>query len=491
MQGGGAKRIAKQHSKGKLTARERLNLLFDENTFVELDQFVKHRCTNFGQEKKDLPCEGIVTGYGTVNGRLVYAYAQDFTVAGGSLGEMHAKKMWKVQDMALKMGAPLIGINDSGGARIQEAVDALSGYGGIFLRNTMASGVIPQISVIMGPCAGGAVYSPALTDFIYMVKNTSQMFITGPAVIKSVTAEEVTAEQLGGAMTHNSTSGVAHFAADTEEDCLEQIRYLLSFLPSNNMDDAPERATNDDSSRMDDALDTVVPDNPNMPYDMKDVIRMLVDDGEFYESQAHYAKNIITCFAHFGGRSVGIIANEPNVMAGCLDINASDKSARFIRFCDAFNIPIVTLVDVPGFLPGTNQEYGGIIRHGAKMLYAYSEATVPKVTVITRKAYGGSYLAMCSRDLGADQVMAWPSAEIAVMGPAGAANVIFRKDPDVKQKTAEYIEEFATPYKAAERGYIDMVIEPSETRPRIITALNMLASKREDRPAKKHGNVPL
>lgn len=491
MQGGGVKRIAKQHSKGKLTARERLNLLFDENTFVELDQFVKHRCTNFGQEKKDLPCEGIVTGYGTVNGRLVYAYAQDFTVAGGSLGEMHAKKMWKVQDMALKMGAPLIGINDSGGARIQEAVDALSGYGGIFLRNTMASGVIPQISVIMGPCAGGAVYSPALTDFIYMVKNTSQMFITGPAVIKSVTAEEVTAEQLGGAMTHNSTSGVAHFAADTEEDCLEQIRYLLSFLPSNNMDDAPERATNDDSSRMDDALDTVVPDNPNMPYDMKDVIRMLVDDGEFYESQAHYAKNIITCFAHFGGRSVGIIANEPNVMAGCLDINASDKSARFIRFCDAFNIPIVTLVDVPGFLPGTNQEYGGIIRHGAKMLYAYSEATVPKVTVITRKAYGGSYLAMCSRDLGADQVMAWPSAEIAVMGPAGAANVIFRKDPDVKQKTAEYIEEFATPYKAAERGYIDMVIEPSETRPRIITALNMLASKREDRPAKKHGNVPL
>lgn len=491
MQGGGAKRIAKQHSKGKLTARERLNLLFDENTFVELDQFVKHRCTNFGQEKKDLPCEGIVTGYGTVNGRLVYAYAQDFTVAGGSLGEMHAKKMWKVQDMALEMGAPLIGINDSGGARIQEAVDALSGYGGIFLRNTMASGVIPQISVIMGPCAGGAVYSPALTDFIYMVKNTSQMFITGPAVIKSVTAEEVTAEQLGGAMTHNSTSGVAHFAADTEEDCLEQIRYLLSFLPSNNMDDAPERATNDDSSRMDDALDTVVPDNPNMPYDMKDVIRMLVDDGEFYESQAHYAKNIITCFAHFGGRSVGIIANEPNVMAGCLDINASDKSARFIRFCDAFNIPIVTLVDVPGFLPGTNQEYGGIIRHGAKMLYAYSEATVPKVTVITRKAYGGSYLAMCSRDLGADQVMAWPSAEIAVMGPAGAANVIFRKDPDVKQKTAEYIEEFATPYKAAERGYIDMVIEPSETRPRIITALNMLASKREDRPAKKHGNVPL
>ena len=343
----------------------------------------------------------------------------------------------------------------------------------------------------MGPCAGGAVYSPALTDFIYMVKNTSQMFITGPAVIKSVTAEEVTAEQLGGAMTHNSVSGVAHFAADNEDDCIEQIRYLLSFLPSNNMDDAPERPTNDDPSRMDESLNTVIPDNANMPYDMKDVIRSLVDDGEFYEVHQHYATNIITCFAHFDGRSVGIIANQPAVMAGCLDINASDKSARFIRFCDAFNIPIVNLVDVPGFLPGTDQEYGGIIRHGAKMLYAYCEATVPKVTLITRKAYGGSYLAMCSRELGADQVMAWPTAEIAVMGPAGAANIIFRKDPDVKAKTAEYVAEFATPYKAAERGYIDMVIEPKESRPRIITALNMLASKRETRPAKKHGNVPL
>ncbi|WP_196593953.1 methylmalonyl-CoA decarboxylase subunit alpha [Pectinatus sottacetonis] len=491
MQGGGPKRVAKQHSKGKLTARERIDLLFDEGTFVELDQFVKHRCTNFGQEKKDLPAEGVITGYGTIDGRLVYAFAEDFTVEGGSLGEMHAKKIWKVQEMAIKTGAPFIGINDSGGARIQEAVDALSGYGGIFLRNTLASGVIPQISVIMGPCAGGAVYSPALTDFIFMVKNTSQMFITGPAVIKSVTAEEVTAEQLGGAMTHNSTSGVAHFAAENEEDCINQIRYLLSFLPSNNMDDAPIVDTGDDPSRMDETLDTVIPDNPNMPYDMKDVIRSLVDNGEFYESQQHYAKNIITCFARFDGRSVGIIANQPNVMAGCLDINASDKSARFIRFCDAFNIPIVNLVDVPGFLPGTDQEYGGIIRHGAKMLYAYSEASVPKVTVITRKAYGGSYLAMCSRDLGADQVMAWPTAEIAVMGPAGAANIIFRRDPDVKEKTAEYIEEFATPYKAAERGYVDMVIEPSETRPRIITALNMLASKREDRPAKKHGNVPL
>ena len=373
LQAGGPKRVAKQHAKGKMTARERIEKLFDEGTFVELDQFVKHRCTNFGQEKKDLPAEGVITGYGTVDGRLVYAYAQDFTVEGGSLGEMHAKKIWKVQEMSLKMGAPCVGINDSGGARIQEAVDALSGYGGIFQRNTDASGVVPQISVIMGPCAGGAVYSPALTDFIYMVKNTSQMFITGPAVIKSVTAEEVTAEQLGGAMTHNTTSGVAHFAAENEEDCIEQIRYLLSFLP------------------------------------------------------------------------------------------------------------------------GTDQEYGGIIRHGAKMLYAYCEATVPKVTVITRKAYGGSYLAMCSRELGADQVMAWPTSEIAVMGPAGAANIIFRKDdPETKKAhTDEYIAEFATPYKAAERGYVDMVIEPKETRPRIITALNMLASKREVRPAKKHGNVPL
>lgn len=491
MLGGGDSRIEKQHEKGKMTARERINMFFDEGTFVELDQFVTHRCTNFGMEKKSLPGEGVVSGYGTVNGRLVYAFAQDFTVEGGSLGEMHAAKICKVLDLALKMGAPVIGINDSGGARIQEAVDALSGYGEIFFKNTLGSGVIPQISVIMGPCAGGAVYSPALTDFIYMVKNTSQMFITGPAVIKSVTAEEVTAEQLGGAMTHNSTSGVAHFAAENEEDCIEQIRYLLGFLPSNNLEDAPLVPTEDDPARMDESLNTVIPDNPNMPYDMKDIITSLVDDGEFYEVHEHYAKNIITCFAHFDGKSVGIIANQPAVMAGCLDVNASDKSARFIRFCDAFNIPLLSLVDVPGFLPGTDQEYGGIIRHGAKMLYAYSEATVPKVTVITRKAYGGAYIAMCSQHLGADQVMAWPTAEIAVMGPAGAANIIFRKDPDVQAKTAEYIEEFATPYKAAERGYADMVIEPCETRPRIITALNMLASKRESRPAKKHGNIPL
>ena len=489
--GGGQKRIDKQHEKGKMTARERIEKLFDENTFVELDMFMKHRCTNFGQDKKDLPGEGVITGYGTVDGRLVYAFAQDFTVEGGSLGEKHAHKIWKVMDLSMKMGAPCIGINDSGGARIQEAVDALSGYAGIFYRNTAASGVVPQISVIMGPCAGGAVYSPAITDFIYMVKNTSQMFITGPAVIKSVTAEEVTAEALGGAMTHNSVSGVAHFAAENEDDCIQQIRYLLSFLPSNNMDDAPIVETGDDPSRMDESLNSVVPDNPNAPYDMKDVIRSIVDNGEFYEVHQHFATNIITCFARFDGRSVGIIANQPNVMAGCLDVNASDKSARFIRFCDAFNIPLVNLVDVPGFLPGVGQEHTGIIRHGAKMLYAYSEATVPKVTVITRKAYGGSYIAMCCRELGADQVMAWPSAEIAVMGPAGAANIIFRKDPDKDQKTAEYVEEFATPYKAAERGYADMVIEPKETRPYVITALNALASKREVGPAKKHGNIPL
>ena len=489
--GGGQKRIDAQHSKGKLTARERIEMFFDEGTFIELDMFVKHRCTNFGQEKKDLPGEGVVTGYGTVNGRLVYAFAQDFTVEGGSLGEKHAHKIWKVMDLAMKMGAPLIGINDSGGARIQEAVDALSGYAGIFFRNTAASGVIPQISVIMGPCAGGAVYSPAITDFIYMVKNTSQMFITGPAVIKSVTAEEVTAEELGGAMTHNSRSGVAHFAAEDEQDCINQIRYLLTFLPSNNLEDPPIVNTGDDPDRQEDFLNTIIPDNPNAPYDMKDVIRGIVDNGEFYEVHEHFATNIITCFARFDGRTVGIIANQPAVMAGCLDVNASDKSARFIRFCDAFNIPLVNLVDVPGFLPGVDQEYSGIIRHGAKMLYAYSEATVPKVTVITRKAYGGSYIAMCCRELGADQVMAWPSAEIAVMGPAGAANIIFRKDPDKDQKTAEYVEEFATPYKAAERGYADMVIEPKETRPLVITALNALASKRESAPTKKHGNIPL
>ncbi|MGM9583799.1 MAG: carboxyl transferase domain-containing protein, partial [Phascolarctobacterium sp.] len=449
------------------------------------------RCTNFGQEKKELPGEGVTTGYGTVDGRLVYVFAQDFTVEGGSLGEMHAAKIVKVQRLALKMGAPLVGLNDSGGARIQEAIDALAGYGKIFFENTIASGVIPQISAIMGPSAGGAVYSPALTDFIYMVKNTSKMFITGPAVVKSVTGEDVTQEQLGGAMTHNSTSGVAHFAAENDEDCLQQIRYLLSFLPSNNMEGAPIVETGDDPMRTADHLNTLLPDNSNQAYDMYEVIKAIVDNGEFYENQKYWATNIITCFARMDGQTIGIIANQPKVMAGCLDINASDKSARFIRFCDAFGIPLLNLVDVPGFLPGCNQEYGGIIRHGAKMLYAYSEATVPKITLVTRKAYGGSYLAMCSQDLGADQVIAWPTAEIAVMGPAGAANIIFKKDPDVEAKTKEYIDNFATPYQAAMRGMVDMVIEPKNSRPTIINALQMLESKRETRPAKRHGNIPL
>ena len=491
MAAGGEKRVAKQHESGKLTARERIALLLDEGSFVELDRFVQHRCTNFGMEKKELPGEGVTTGYGTVDGRLVYVFAQDFTVEGGSLGEMHAAKIVKVQRLSLKMGAPLVGLNDSGGARIQEAIDALAGYGKIFFENTIASGVVPQISAIMGPSAGGAVYSPAITDFIYMVKNTAKMFITGPAVVKSVTGEEVTQEALGGAMTHNSVSGVAHFAAENDEDCLKQIRYLLSFLPSNNMEPAQIVETGDDPMRTDEALNTLLPDNANQAYDMKDVIKSIVDNGEFYESQQYYATNIITCFARMDGQTVGIIANQPKVMAGCLDINCSDKAARFIRFCDAFNIPLLNLVDVPGFLPGTNQEYGGIIRHGAKMLYAYSEATVPKITLVTRKAYGGSYLAMCSQDLGADQVIAWPTAEIAVMGPAGAANVIFKNDPDVKAKTDEYIENFATPYQAAIRGMVDMVIEPKDSRPTIINALHMLESKRETRPAKRHGNIPL
>ena len=489
--GGGEKRIEKQHASGKKTARERVDLLLDPGTFVELDQFVTHRCTNFGMEKKELPGEGVVTGYGTVDGRLVYVFAQDFTVEGGSLGEMHAAKICKVADLAVKMGAPIIGINDSGGARIQEAVDALAGYGKIFFKNTLTSGVVPQIAAIMGPCAGGAVYSPALMDFIYMVKNTSQMFITGPQVIKAVTNEEVTAEQLGGAMTHNSVSGVAHFAAENDEDCLEQIRRLIGFLPSNNMEPAPIVETGDDPERTDDSLNTICPDNSNMPYDMKSVIEKIVDNGDYYEVHQYYAQNIITCFARMDGQTVGIIANQPRVMAGCLDVNASDKSSRFIRFCDAFNIPLLNLVDVPGFLPGTNQEYGGIIRHGAKMLYEYSEATVPKITLVTRKAYGGSYLAMCSQDLGADQVIAWPQAEIAVMGPAGAANIIFKGDPDSAKKTEEYVENFANPYQAAARGFVDRVIEPKDSRPEIINALRMLSTKRESRPAKRHGNIPL
>lgn len=499
LEGGGASRIEKQHKSGKLTARERMDLLFDEGTFVEMDAFVKHRCTNFGMESVDAPAEGVIIGYGKVDGRLVYAYSQDFTVVGGSLGEMHAAKICKAMDNALKMGAPIVGLNDSGGARIQEAVDALSGYGKIFYRNTLASGVIPQITAIMGPCAGGAVYSPALTDFIFMVDQTSQMFITGPQVIKTVTGEEVTAEALGGAMTHNAVSGVAQFMANNDQACIEEIRRLLSFLPSNNMETAPEFLCDDDINELNDTLNTLIPENPNKPYDMFDVIKLIVDRGDYLEYQPHFAKNIITCLARLNGKTIGIIANQPKVQAGCLDVNSSDKAARFIRTCDAFNIPLLNIVDVPGFLPGAQQELGGIIRHGAKMLYAYSEATVPKLSLIVRKAYGGAYLAMCSKDLGADVVMAWPSAEIAVMGPQGAANIIFRaeiQDSENPTETRarviqEYTDEFATPYKAAERGFVDDVIEPAATRPRLIDAFDMLSSKREIRPAKKHGNIPL
>jgi methylmalonyl-CoA decarboxylase alpha subunit len=496
--GGGAKRIEKQHAKGKLTARERLAHLFDSGTFVETDAFIKCRCTNFGMDKLDAEGESVVTGYGQIDGRIVYAYSQDFTITGGALGEMHARKIVKTMDAAAKIGAPMVGLNDSGGARIQEAVDALSGYGDIFFRNSIYSGVIPQISAIMGPCAGGAVYSPALTDFIIMVDKTSQMFITGPQVIKTVTGEEVTAEELGGAMTHNSVSGNVHFIAPSELDCLQSIRKLLSFLPSNSMEKAPSYSQSDDLNRKIDTLNNLIPDNPNKPYDILDVILPIVDNGDFFQSQPYFATNIITGFARINGNSVGIIANQPNVMAGCLDMNAGDKAARFIRTCDAFNIPLLTLVDVPGFLPGTTQEYGGIIRHGAKILYAYSESTVPKVTLITRKAYGGAYVAMCSKSLGADMVFAWPTAEVAVMGSEGAVNIIFKKEiskSDDKAATKkkileEYAAEFATPYKAAERGFVDDVIEPDTTRQRIIDAFNMLQGKREKRPAKKHGNIP-
>lgn len=488
---GGEKRIAKQHASGKLTARERIAKLLDPNTFVEIDQFVKHRCINFGMEKQENPGEGVTTGYGYVKGRLVFVFAQDFTVTGGSLGEMHAAKIVKVQKMALRVGAPIIGMNDSGGARIQEGIDALAGYGDIFFQNTLASGVIPQISVIMGPCAGGAVYSPAITDFIYMVDKTSKMFITGPQVIKTVTQEIVDAETLGGAMTHNEKSGVAHFIADNDEQCMEQIRYLLGFLPNNNQEQPPLYTSEDDSQRMEETLNSIIADDPHIPYDMKEVIKLIVDGGEYYEIQPYFAKNIIICLARLAGQTVGIIANQPAYMAGCLDINASDKSARFIRFCDAFNIPLLNLVDVPGFLPGINQEHGGIIRHGAKMLFAYSEATVPKITVITRKAYGGAYIGMCSRHLGADMVFAWPSAEIAVMGAAGAANIIFRGESNVEEKIEQYARDFATPYKAAERGYVDQVIEPKETRSKIIAVLKMLTKKTENRPKKKHGSIPL
>lgn len=497
--GGGQDRIKKQHDSGKLTARERIEKLVDPGSFVEIDGFVTHRSVDFGMDKIEAPADGVITGYATIDSRPVYLYSQDFTVLGGSLGEMHAKKITKVMDMAMKMGCPIICINDSGGARIHEGIDSLSGYGDIFYRNTMASGVIPQISVILGPCAGGAVYSPALTDFIFMVDDISKMFITGPQVVQAATGEEVSAEELGGAQTHNQTSGVAHFKFESEAACFDAIRSLLSYLPQNNLEDTPVYIINDDMNKLSPELNTILPDNPNKPYDMKEVISLIVDNGEFLEVQPLFAQNIIVGFARLNGKSVGIVANQPKVKSGALDIDSADKAARFIRFCDCFNIPLVTLTDVPAFLPGVNQEHSGIIRHGAKLLYAYSEATVPKINVILRKAYGGAYIAMSSKHLGTDLVYAWPTAEIAVMGPEGAANIIFRKEiqnadnPIEKrqEKIQEYKDRFSTPYVAAARGYIDDVIEPEATRPRLISALEMLESKRESRPPKKHGNLPL
>ena len=496
--GGGQDKIDKHHAKGKYTARERIDKILDDGSFVELDQFVVHRGTAFGFDKVKAPGEGVVTGYGTVDGRLVYVFSQDFTVQGGSLGEMHAAKICKVMELAVKNGAPCIGINDSGGARIQEAVDALNGYGRIFKLNTLASGVVPQLSIIMGPCAGGAVYSPALTDFIFMV-DKCQMFITGPAVIQSVTGEVVTAEALGGARTHNTKSGNAHFYAATEDECIEQVKTLLSFLPSNNMEGAPVFACDDPVERCEESLLSVIPDNPNKPYNMKDVITAIADNGYLFEVQETFAKNIVTGFIRLNGRSVGVIANQPCVGAGCLDIDCSDKASRFIRLCDAFNIPILTCVDTPGYLPGVAQEHGGIIRHGAKLLYAYSEATVPLMVLITRKAYGGAYLAMCGKSLGADVAIAWPTAQIAVMGASGAANIVFAKEiknssnPEKTraEKIAEYEEEFANPYKAAARGFVDLVVEPDKTRYYLCKSLDSLLGKKESRPARKHGNIPL
>jgi propionyl-CoA carboxylase beta chain len=497
--GGGAERARRQHEQGKLLARERLNILLDSGSFVELDRLRTHDCTDFGMEQEKFFGDAVVTGYGAIDSRLVYVYSQDFTVFGGSLSRVVADKICKVMDMALKNGAPIIGINDSGGARIQEGVDSLAGYGEIFQRNVMASGVVPQITAILGPCAGGAVYSPAITDFIFMLKTNSYMFITGPDVIKTVTHEEVSKETLGGAETHASRSGVAHFAAGSEKDCLLMIRDLIGFLPGNNQEDPPFRPNTDDPLRRDKRLRTLIPDNPNRPYDMKELITAVVDEGYFYEVQAEFARNILVGFAHLGGRSVGIVANQPANLAGCLDINAAVKAARFIRFCDCFNIPVVTFVDVPGFLPGTEQEYHGIIRHGAKLLYAYAEATVPKVTVVTRKAYGGGYIVMASKHLRGDINFAYPTAEIAVMGPEGAINIVFR---DELQKAAdpanareqligEYRDTFANPFKAAESGYIDGIIYPEETRPTLIRALDMLKNKQDHHPPKKHGNIPL
>jgi len=491
--------IEKQHKGGKLAARERLDILLDDGSFVELDRLVTHRCTDFGMEANKPAGDGIVTGYGTIDNRLVYAFAQDFTTLGGSLGRAHATKICKLLQHAMKMGAPLIGLQDSGGARIQEGVESLSGYGDIFLLNTLASGVIPQITAIMGPCAGGASYSPALTDFIFMTRGTSCMFITGPDVIKAVTREEVTKEDLGGAMAHNATSGVAHFAREDDTDCLRSIRELLSYLPSNNAEDPPAVQSDDDPLRTEPALNDLLPERPALPYDMKAIIHSVVDNGRFLEVHEHYARNIVVGFARLDGHTIGIVANQPNHLAGCLDIDASKKAARFVRFCDCFNIPILTLEDVPGFLPGTGQEYGGIISNGAKLIYAYCEATVPKVTVITRKAYGGAYLVMNSKHLRGDMTFAYPTAEIAVMGPDGAVNIVFRKelakaeDPaQLRQELVkDYQDKFASPYKASALGFIDEVIRPDETRPKIIRAFQMLRTKQDSLPPKKHGNIPL
>ncbi len=498
-QGGGAERLKAQHEKGKLSARERLEVLLDPGSFVELDRFVVHRANDFGLDGQRIYGDGVVTGHGRIDGRLVYVFSQDFTVFGGSLSESFAEKICKIMDLAMRNGAPVIGLNDSGGARIQEGVVSLGGYAEIFLRNTLASGVVPQISAILGPCAGGAVYSPAITDFIYMVRGTSYMFVTGPNVVKTVTHEDVTMEGLGGAETHASTSGVAHFAFESEVACLTAIRELFAFIPSNNLDDPPRGAGRDPSDRREEALLEIVPDVETKPYDMHDVIRLIVDDGDFYEIHREYAQNIVVGFAHLGGFSVGVVANQPAVLAGVLDINASRKAARFIRFCDAFNIPLVTFEDVPGFLPGVTQEHGGIIKEGAKLLYAYCEATVPKLTVITRKAYGGAYDVMSSKHIRGDFNIAWPTAELAVMGPKGAVEILFRKDiaeaadPAIATdaKIAEYREKFAHPYIAAGRGYLDDIIDPRDTRPRLIEALRTLATKRDKNPAKKHGNIPL
>jgi propionyl-CoA carboxylase beta chain len=499
--GGGGERREREHKAGKLTARERVDLLLDEGSFEELDKFVRHHCVDFGMQEQRPAGDGFVTGFGRIDGRLVYVFAQDFTVFGGSLSESNALKICKIMDLAMRAGAPVIGLNDSGGARIQEGVMSLAGYADIFLRNTLASGVIPQISAIMGPCAGGAVYSPAITDFIFMTRETSYMFVTGPDVIKTVTHEEVTKHELGGAMTHNATSGVAHFVSKDDADCCAMIRELLGFLPSNNVDDPPRRASSDPATRRAGSLNSIVPDDPQKPYDTKDVIHAVVDENYFFEVHEHFAKNLVVGFARLDGRPVGIVANQPAFLAGVLDINASVKGARFVRFCDAFNIPLITFEDVPGFLPGTQQEFGGIIKHGAKLLYAYAEATVPKITVITRKAYGGAYCVMSSKHIRTDANFAWPTAEIAVMGPEGAVNIVYKRElekvPEIdreklrQEKIAEFRDRFANPFVAAERGYIDAIIEPAETRAKIITALRSLENKKDSNPKKKHGNIPL